>query len=146
MARFPEAFGPRTPCLVMAVFLFASGCAFLYGFMYRILGVLSSPFLGFWLLRSCSPSLSFSSSFSSGGQPGRLFLFFLLLARRTTDFRYLRRQELRVHMVLFFCLLSLPGSAAFPFSSPAFCLLSLSFFSLSLACKRVVGQPLESAV
>ena len=41
---FLEGFGARAPLLVLEMFLVGSGCAFLYGFLYQIQGVLSAVF------------------------------------------------------------------------------------------------------
>ena len=67
--------------------------------------------------------------------PARVsLLFFLPLACRTPDIRILYRPELHARDVFSFCFLSLPGSAAFPLSSPASAPLSLSLLFLSLSC------------
>ena len=107
----------------------------------------------FWvpvLFRSFSSSLPLSSSsFSSRGRPGCPFLPSLgLPSGHRTDFRYLDRRERHVHVLSLLCLLSLPGSVAvsLPLSSPSFCPLYLSLFSLSFLHASVACSDMSECV
>ena len=84
--------GHEAPLLVLESFLVGSGCAFLYGFCSRYREFFP-PFLGSGVSSLFSPSLFFSSSFSSGNRPGCPFHPSLgLSAGYRTDFRYLDRR------------------------------------------------------
>ena len=140
---FREGLGHELHLLRCRCFCMVLVCAFCVGFCAGNREFFS-PFSGSCVssvfLSLPPPSLSFSSSFSSGGRPGFPFLSSLCLAGRLRISSSWTGQSSFLLAVLVSVSSLCPGRppSAFPLSSSAFCPLSL--FSLSLACKSLRQQ------
>ena len=126
---FLEGFGARTPLLVLEMLWV---CVFVW-ISYKIQGVLFAVFGFRCFFRSFSLSVSFSSSFSSGGQPGCPFLPSLCLSPGCRTSGTWTGGSVMCMFSLFSVSSLCPGRSPFPFLF-SLLLLSLSRFSLSLAC------------